>query len=159
MLIILGTLYPRILRFWAMHLVMALVGALILQLGAFLQSSGASLMASVLTFLLSIASTFAYFLVMKLLSRHQLQNRREGWAFAFGGVVPMILLIMAALYARSLTPYNTIPYGLLLVPVSLPFQGWIEAVFPLIPMHILTLSVPLVFMAGVVSGTAMKDDQ
>ncbi len=70
----------------------------------------------------------------------------------------MILFILAALYARSLTPYNTIRYGFLLLPVTMPFQGWIETVFPLLSMHILAMSVPLVFMAGVVSGTAKKEE-
>ncbi len=158
MLIVLASLYPRILRFWLLHLFMGLVGALIMQVGAILQRAGANFLGPVVVLALSLGSTLLYFLFMKQLSRRLLKNRREGWAFAFGGIVPMALLIMAALYARSLTPYNTITYGFLLLPVTLPFQGWIETVFPLVAMHILALSVPLVFMAGVVAGTAMKED-
>jgi hypothetical protein len=158
MIIILAQLYPRILRFWLLHIIMGLVGALILSLGGFLQRAGANFLGPVVVLVLSIGSTLLYYLFMKRLSRHLLKNRREGWGFALGGIVPMILLILAALYARSLTPYNTITYGFLLLPVSLPFQGWIEAVYPLIPFHILAMSVPLVFVAGVVAGTAMKED-
>jgi hypothetical protein len=158
MIIALAQLYPRILRFWLVHILMALVGALTMYVGALLQRAGANFLGPVVTLALSLGATLLYFLFMKLTSRSLLKSRREGWAFAFGGIVPMILLIMAALYARSLTPYNTITYGLILVPVTLPFQGWIETVFPLLPMHILALSVPLVYMAGVVAGTAMKED-
>ena len=157
MLIALAQLYPRIVRFWLVHVFMALVGALILQVGALLQQAGATFLGPVVVLILSLGSSLLYFLLMKQVSRRLLENRREGWGFALGVIVPMILLILAALYARSLTPHNSIPYGLILLPVSMPFQGWIEIVFPLLPMHILALSVPLVFVAGVVVGTAMKD--
>ena len=158
MIIVLAQLYPRILRFWLLHIIMGLVGALILYVGGILQRAGANFLGPVVVLVLSLGLSLLYFLFMKRLSRHLLKNRREGWGFALGGIVPMILLILAALYARSLTPYNTITYGFLLLPVTMPFQGWIETVFPLLPMHILALSVPMVFVAGVVAGTAMKED-
>ena len=156
MLIFLATLFPRILVFWGWHLILAVLGGLIMSINGLFQSRGASEFGAMVVLVLSLLSVILYFWVMRRISAKTLKSTTEGWEFAIGGTIPMILLILLALYFRSLTPYNTIRYGFTLVPVTLPFQGWIEAVYPALPFHILALSVPLVFIAGVVSGTTGK---
>ncbi len=147
---------PRLIRFWLLHFGLALVGGLIMYVGSYLQSAGATLLAPVVVLIFSVGFTILYYMLMKQLARHLLNDRAEGRLFAIAGSIPFFILIAVSFYLRAEIPYNSIPAGLVLVPVTLPFQGWIETVFPLLSMQVLALSVPLVFMGSILAGTAMK---
>jgi hypothetical protein len=145
-----------LLKFWGLHLVMIVVGMLVMGLNGGLQSLFSSRLADWVTLIVSLTVTAFYFTLFFRASRKMLRSLKEGLAAGLLAILPLLMVIAAALLYLQKVPYNTIGYGLMLLPVTLPFQGWFEAVFPALPFHVLALAVPAVLLAAVVAGSSMS---
>lgn len=149
-------MYPRIFIFWALHLVLAVVGALSMSLAGPVQAIFSPEAASLVSLAAGLATTGLYFFLLMRTSRRILCSRREGVAFGLLGALPLLLIIFSAVIYLRAVPYNTIGYSFILLPVMLPFTGWIEQVFPLLPYHILALTVPASFALAVIAGASNR---
>jgi hypothetical protein len=147
-------LVPRIFKFWALHLLMVVAGMLAMAITGPIQSAFSPGLAALVSLLVSLVVTVIYYLVFVRASRKLLRSVKEGFLFSFAGALPMFLVILGAIIYLKKVPHNTIGYGFILLPVTLPFQGWIEQVFPALPFHILALAIPAVFMAAILRGSS-----
>ncbi len=150
-------LFTRLLKFWALHLALAAAGALSLSLGALAQTYISSEAGAPVSIAAGIIMTGFYIYLFARLSSVIMKSRREGYFFSLIGALPLLLTILAAVLYLWKVPYNTIGYGYILLPVMLPFISWIEQVFPLLPYHILALTVPIAFAGAVIAGASKKD--
>lgn len=142
-------LFPRILIFWGLHLAMAALGALAMGIS---QHFFAGELANLLSLLSGITVTLLYFLFFFKASKRTL-SPGEGLSFSLWGSLPLVLLILGALVYKNQVPHNFIGYGFILLAVTLPFQGWIEHVFPAVPFHVSAMSVPVVMFAAIWAGS------
>lgn len=147
---------PRVLRLWALHLLMAAVGAATMSISGLIQSVSSSEMAALVSLATGVLVTALYFLLFARVSREMLTSLIEGLLFGLAGALPLVLIILAAVLYLQQIPYNTIGYSYILLPVMLPFIGWIEYVFPHLPYHILALAVPVIFAGAVIAGSLMR---
>ena len=150
------TLFSRLLIFWGLHLVMIVVGMLVMGLNGGLQSLFSSELADLVTLIVSLTVTVLYFTLFFRVARKMLRSLKEGLTVGLLAILPLLMVIAAALLYLQKVPYNTIGYGLMLLPVTLPFQGWFEAVFPALPFHLLALAVPAVLLAAILAGSSMS---
>lgn len=145
--------FPRLIKFWALHLIMAGVGMLAMAVNG-LQSVLSAELTTLVSLLASIVVTITYYIIFHRTSRKLLYSLREGFLFAFAGALPLFLVILAAVSYLNKFPHNSIGYSFILLPVTLPFQGWIEYVHPALPFHMLALATPVVMMAAILTGSS-----
>lgn len=144
--------FPRIFKFWTLHLMMAGAGMLAMAVNG-LQSVLSVELTALVSLLASIVVTIIYYMIFHRASRKLLHSLSEGFLFAFAGALPMFLVILGAISYLKKVPHNSIGYSFILLPVTLPFQGWIEYVYPALPFHVLALATPFVFMAAILTGS------
>lgn len=149
-------LFPRILKFWALHLAMAVVGGLGMAVNDPIQAAFSPELAVFVSFAVSIGITALYFTVFLRAANKLLRSLREGFLFGFAGALPMFLIILWAISYLQRVPHNTIGYSFILLPVTLPFQGWIEHLHPALPFHLLALATPAVFIAAILMGSSLQ---
>ena len=149
-------LFSRLLKFWGLHLVMIVVGMLVMALNGGLQSLFTDGLADRVTLIASLIVTALYFTLFFRASRKMLRSLKEGLVVGLLTILPLLLIIAAALLYLQKVPYNTIGYGMILLPVTLPFYGWFSEVFPVLPFHVLALAVPAVLLAAVLAGSSMS---
>lgn len=146
----------RIAILWVLHLLMAAVGAVAAAVGGIIQPVSSPELASLVSLAAAVLITALYFFLFARASRKMFASPREGLLFGLAGALPLLLIILAAVLYLQQVPYNTIGYGYILLPVMLPFIGWIEYVFPQLPYHVLALAVPVIFAGAVITGSLTR---
>lgn len=146
----------RIVKLWALHLLMAAAGAAAAAAGGMIQPVKSLELAARVSLAAGLLVTVLYFYLFARASRKMFSSPREGLLFGLTGALPLTLIILAAVLYLQQVPYNTIGYSYILLPVMLPFIGWIEYVFPQLPYHILALTVPIIFAGAVIAGSLKR---
>lgn len=149
-------LYPRIFKFWILHIAMAILGIVTISISGPIQSVFSPKLSSQVSLMVGVLVAIFYYIVFARASRKMLCSLKEGLLFGVTGALPLVLIVLGAMVYLQKVPYNTIGYNYILLPVMLPFLGWIEQAYPLLPYHILSLSVPAVFMGAIIAGSLMS---